>query len=266
MPVAPCEKNEKLAVFLFPGLSGDVWELAPLLSPIEAPFHFVPIRYCHWSELRREPSELDRLVAHCVSQIESRGPPATIHLVGYSFGGQVAWAVARAMATAGHQIGLLGLIDVSACPEIEEGAKSTIGHLGRLVRGIRRGTSHQLARSFAGVLFRSRTGWSRTMFRRLHGSGLLPCMLNRIDAGLQIRYNTILLRECVSRMSAFGDRVHYPALLFRCSDQPLGKDANLGWARYLGNLRVVPISGNHDSVLQPQNVEHIIAQLRATIL
>jgi thioesterase domain-containing protein len=260
--IASCEKDEKLAVFLLLGLSGDVREFASLLSPIEAPLHFVPIRYRHWSELRREPSELDRLVTDCVSQIQSHGPPATILLVGYSFGGLIAWAVARAMATSGHRIGLLGLIDALACPEIEKSAESTIGRLGRLVRGIGRGeTSHQLARSSAGILFRSRTGWARTTFRRLHGFGLLPRMLNCIDANVQIRYHIILLKECVARMAAVGERTHYPAVLFRCSDWPLDEDADLGWTRYLVNLRVVTLSGNHASVLQTQNVEQIIAQL-----
>jgi thioesterase domain-containing protein len=257
-----CEKDEKLAVFLLPGLSGDVREFASLLLPIEAPLHFVPIHYRHWSELRREPNELDRLVADCVSQIEDHGPPATILLIGYSFGGLMAWAVARALATSGRRIGLLGLIDAFACPKIEESAESTIGRLGRLVRGIRRGeTGHQLARSSAGILFRSRVGWARTTFRRLHGFGLLPRMLNCIDANVQMRHHLILIRECVARMAAFGERTHYPAVLFRCSDRPLNEDVDLGWTRYLANLRVVMLSGNHASVLQKQNVEQIIAQL-----
>ena len=102
------KKIETPAVFLLPGLSGMLQELDTLLSPTEAPVHFVPIRYRHWSELRRDPDELDRLVADCVRQIESHGPPATILLAGYSFGGNIAWAVARAMATSGYGIGLLG--------------------------------------------------------------------------------------------------------------------------------------------------------------
>src|ERR1700733_3468979 len=93
-----CEKEKKSTVFLFPGLDGgDIWEFAPLLSMVDAPLHFVPIRYRHWSELQPEPDELDRLVTDCVSQIESHGPPSTIYLVGYSFGAQMIWAAARAM-------------------------------------------------------------------------------------------------------------------------------------------------------------------------
>jgi thioesterase domain-containing protein len=215
--------------------------------------------------MRAEPNELDWIVSDCVAQIESHGPHATIFLVGYSFGGLIAWAVAKAMANSGHRIGLLGLIDALACPEIEENAKSTIGRYGRLVRGIRRGeTFHQLARSFAGILFRSRT-WARTTFRRLHRTGVLPRILDCIDVNIQMRYHIIALKECVARMAASGEQADFAALLFGCSERPLGEDVDLGWARYLTRLRVVSLSGDHASVLQMQNVDRIISQITVII-
>jgi thioesterase domain-containing protein len=263
--LACCEKDEKLAVFLLPGLSGDLRELAALLSPTEASVRFVPIRYRHWSELEREPNELDRLVTDCVRQIESHSSSATILLVGYSFGGLMAWAVARAMAASGHRIGLLGLIDACACQEIEESAESIIGRMGRVVRGVRRGeTGEQLARSSAGVLFRSRT-WVRAGFRRLHGSGLLSRIFDRIDANIQNRYHIILLKECMARMASFRYRTDCASVLFRCSEQSFGEDAELGWTPYLSNLRIVTLSGDHSTVMQAQNSEQIITELTATI-
>jgi thioesterase domain-containing protein len=265
VPAPLGETGQKPIVFLLPGLSGDVQEFSPLLLSSETPLRLVPIRYRHWSELRPEPNEFDRLVADCVAQIESHGPPATIFLVGYSFGGLIAWAVARAMAASGHPIGLLGLIDALACPKIEENATSTIGRYGRLARGIRRGeTFNQFARSFAGILFRSRA-WARNTFRRLHRYGALPRIFKRIDANVQNRYHIITLRECVARMAALGERIHCTAVLFRCSERPMGEEIDLGWARYLTNLRVVTLSGDHASVLQAQNVDRITSQITKTI-
>jgi thioesterase domain-containing protein len=264
-PPPSSEKVKKPIVFLLPGLSGDVQEFASLLSPTETSLQLVPIHYRHWSQLRPEPVELDRLVTDCVAQIESHGPPPTIFLVGYSFGGLIAWAVARAMATSGQGIGLLGLVDAPACPEIEESAKSTIGRFSRLIRGIRRGeTFQQLARSFAGILFRSRT-WVRFAFRRLHRSKALPRIFNRIDLNIQVRYHMILVKECIARMAALGEQSHCPALLFRCSERPMDEEIDLGWARYLTSLRVVTLSGDHASVLQKQNVDQIIFEVAVTI-
>ena len=260
------EKDKKLTVFLLPGLSGDVGEFAALLSPPEAPLHFVPIHYRHWSGLRREANELDRLVADCVSQIESHGQGGKLLLVGYSFGGQVAWAVARAMAASGRRIGLLGLIDAPALPKVPERPASAADHLHRLIRGIRRGeTADQLARLVAGVLFRPQTDRVRAAFRRWHGFGLFPRMLNRIDLDIQMRFHLILLKECMARMAGHDERLQCPAALFRGSGWPLGEDADLGWTRYLAKLRVLTLSGNHGDVLLPKNAEQIVAEVAAII-
>jgi thioesterase domain-containing protein len=265
-PQVSGDSDEKLAVFLLPGLSGDMGELAALLSPTEAPLHFVPLRYRHWSALRPEPDELDRLVADCVRQIESHGPRGTILLAGYSFGGVLAWPLAKAMATAGHQIGLLALIDAHAHPKIENSAESVVGRFGRFARGICRGeTGHQMARSSAGIMFRSRGTWVRATFRRLHGFGLLPRIFNCIDANIQIRYHMVLLKECMARMAADGERLLYPSVLFKRSTRPLAEKADLGWTRHLANLRIVTLSGDHASVLQTQNVGQIIGHLTEII-
>jgi len=90
-------------------------------------------------------------------------------------------------------------------------------------------------------------------------------MLSRIDANVQIGPHVILIKECMARMAASGERFHYPAVLFRCSDRPPGRDDNLGWTRHLANLHVVRLSGNHDNVLQMQNAEPIVVQLTATL-
>ncbi|WP_428535359.1 alpha/beta fold hydrolase [Rhodopila sp.] len=260
------EKDKKLTVFLLPGLSGDVGEFAALLSSPGGPVHFVPIHYRHWSSLQREARELDRLVADCVRQIESHAPGGEVLLLGYSFGGQIGWAVARAMEASGHRIGLLGLIDARACPKVPQGPASNAERLNRLIRGIRCGeTADQLARFSAGALFRPQSNWARAAFGRLHASGLFPRMLNRIDFNIQMSFHLILLKEWMARMAACNERLRCPAALFRGSGWPLGEDADLGWSRYLATLRVVTIAGTHDDVLQPQNAEQIIAQVGAII-
>ncbi|WP_428488733.1 thioesterase domain-containing protein [Rhodopila sp.] len=260
------EKDKNLTVFLLPGLSGDVGEFSSLLSPPDASLHFVPIHYRHWSRLRSDANELDRLVADCVGQIESYGPRAKVFLLGYSFGAQMACDVARAMIASGHRIGLLGLIDAPARPQVVTVPASTAERLHRLIRGIRRGeTADQLARFSAGALFRPQAKRARAVFKWLHGFGLFPRMLNRIDLNIQMRFHLILLNEWLARMASFDDRLLCPTTLFRGSSWPLGADADLGWTRYLGKLRVVTISGDHGDVLQPQNAEQIISEITAII-
>jgi thioesterase domain-containing protein len=261
------EKDERPIVFLLPGLSGDIGELASLVARIEAPLRFVPITYRHWTSLPRETNEFDQLVAHCVKQIESYGPPATIFLAGYSFGGQMAWAVARAMVEARHRAVLLGLIDARANPDIGDRPASNAQRWNRFIRGVRSGeTIEQLARFSASALYRPQSNWARAAFARLYGFGLWPSMLRLIDLNIQIRFHDILVRECSARMAASQERLQYPAVLFRGAS-PAGEDPDpyLGWSRFLANLRVVQIPGNHQSIMQSQNAEEMIAQLLEVI-
>jgi hypothetical protein len=132
------EKDEKLAVFLLPGMSGDAGELAPLLSAIGAPLHFLPIHYPHWSSLRGDANDLDRLVADCVSQIESYGPTVTIHLVDYSFGGLIAWAVTfpRMLNLIDHNIqSRFHLLPLKDCVSRIAASKERLQYPAALVRG-----------------------------------------------------------------------------------------------------------------------------------
>jgi thioesterase domain-containing protein len=66
-------------------------------------------------------------------------------------------------------------------------------------------------------------------------------------------------------MAASGERLVYPSILFKRSTRPLDEEADLGWAHYLENLRVVTLSGDHASVLQTHNIEQILVQFVATI-
>ena len=265
--VSRTSNGKQFPVFLFPGLSGDVQEFASLLSSKVEPIQFVPIVYPHWSQLERKPEELDRLIAHCVAQVQRIGLPAGALFVGYSFGGQMAWAVARDMAACGQQIGFLGLLDTPSCPDLGARAGSSVARLSRFIRGIQQGTTgEQLTRAVASFLIRPGSGRLLSAFRRLNDSALLNRLLRRIDIEIQMQYHIVLLLECINRMETDSKSGSYPAVLFRCINRTsLGFDATLGWSRHLADLRVISVPGDHASVIQLQNVPQIINELVAAI-
>ena len=155
---------------------------------------------------RREPNELDRLVTHCVSQIESHGPPAKIH-----------WSVTPSVGKwpgpwpGRWQPRGIGLVywDLLTCLPAQRLSRArnppldAWAGLSEASGAARLATS--LARSPAGLLFRSRTGWSRTTFRRLHGFGLLPRMLKSRRRQCTDAVPSIYsVRECVARMATLA--------------------------------------------------------------
>ena len=57
---------------------------------------------------------IEELARYCVERIEAGHPRGTCHLVGYSFGGKLAYELARQLRAAGRRVGMLALIDTQA--------------------------------------------------------------------------------------------------------------------------------------------------------
>jgi thioesterase domain-containing protein len=56
-----------------------------------------------------------------------------------------------------------------------------------------------------------------------------------------------------------------PAILFRCVEQEPGETDDLGWRRYLADLQIVPVAGNHLSVIEPANIPSLCASFVAAM-
>ena len=110
------------AVFILPGVDDNLrlWE------PLQEAFGSRIIDYLDWTELLT--ASLADLAAHVLTQIESLSPAGEIRLIGYSLGGSLGYAVAKALQTAGRPVSCLVLLDASA--EVDPAPKS----LGRRLR------------------------------------------------------------------------------------------------------------------------------------
>jgi thioesterase domain-containing protein len=250
------------AAFLLPGLSGDLDELSALLPATSEALNLLPIRYPHWSTLQRNPTEFDRLVSHCLGQIDRHGTFDTILLAGYSFGGLVAWAVAKQIAVTRNQTVLLGLIDASSVPRIQRPPAAETRGWGRLVGGARRGeTGEQVARLLAKILYRLGLRLTRPLFHMMRKLHLFPRMVRLVDLNIQMRHYVILMQECAARIASADKRLHYPAILFRGGARSHTDGDDLGWRRVLDKLEVIAMSGNHLSVLDDRNADMIRRRL-----
>lgn len=254
--------SHHMPIFLFAGLSGDLNELAPLLSASAGRLRFVPITYPHWSVMRRGLHTLDQFAAHCIPQMECHGPLDTILLAGYSFGGHVAWRVAELLAASGRPTERLWLIDVNANPSINNGPRSLAGRLRNLIRKIGRGeVRNKLAHAAAGTLLRSRREWPlRTLEHSLRIEPVRR-LLRRVDIAVQMRFHFQHLCECLAGIVTPGTPAGFPAVLFRCAIRESEASDDLGWGRYLANLRVVSIPADHMSIMQERNISQMIGEI-----
>jgi thioesterase domain-containing protein/acyl carrier protein len=98
-------------VFFMPPHEGDDFGLAQLRAVFEGKIRFFVARYPSWRELARTSDGFADIARTVAAQVICASDESDIFLAGYSFGGFVAWEVARELRKAGRQIRFIGLID-----------------------------------------------------------------------------------------------------------------------------------------------------------
>ena len=99
-------------IFLFPGASGDAQEVAAVAAHLEGPRPIFGVEPFARDAEGLRPATIEAMAAQAVAAIRARQAEGPYDLIGYSCGGLVALEVARLLGEAGHEVGLLGFIDV----------------------------------------------------------------------------------------------------------------------------------------------------------
>ena len=257
-PVSP---DAQPMVFLVPGKWGDTPLLARFRMACAKSIRIVPTSYPDLGCLARGGYE--DIVAHLLAQIERFAPDGPILLAGYSLGGDFAYAIAEQLSKRGRRISALLVLDTDAEPydsgppaERRDLAQrvSTLGRLARkrdwatiaeavLTPSVVTSPAGLRALRFA-VSFRLSTD-NLFMFRL---SWHLRSMLVQFHRGAWIRH-------------APPARLSVPVVLFRSEEGGV----DLGWQARTDKLTIVPVPGNHVSMLDPENSEDLVAEFNRAV-
>ena len=111
---APNENQGELPILIvFPGLGGDDLALVGLRRSLKSHASVSCIAYPNGRSILGYQKLFSEIVDDSVDQIRShiQGKTGIVHLLGYSFGGFVAWEAARILEYSGIRVGSVGLID-----------------------------------------------------------------------------------------------------------------------------------------------------------
>jgi thioesterase domain-containing protein len=98
-------------IFLFSGADGNPHALTSLALRMRDPRALIAVDFCRCDNNGQLPSTIEIMAAHSCAAIRALQPRGPYRLVGYSFGGLLAIAIARLLEESGEEIALLGLID-----------------------------------------------------------------------------------------------------------------------------------------------------------
>jgi thioesterase domain-containing protein/acyl carrier protein len=198
-------------VFFMPQAEGDSPQLARFRAAFRGKIRFIVVQYPSHRELIDAGVRFESIVNAAEAQIRAQCQSHVCFLVGYSFGGFVAWETALRLIQSGLQIGFLGFIDTT---------------LGRLPRKGRLAFLVQLK-----------------AFWLLGPMGELAAKL-RMKAAFRflLRLNTELRHHSLRKWELSS--IPTPITLFR-SDQFNSELPDYGWGKKCCEVTVIPVGGSH---------------------
>jgi thioesterase domain-containing protein len=222
-------------VFLLPAYEGDVPRLAQFRAAFADRIRFTVIRYPDWRGMIDARIDFDAIAAASVAQIRAQSTGKPVLLSGFSFGGFVAWEVARRLIRSGTPVDFLGLIDTRWA---EPSSRDKL-----IVRVSRIWEDAALLRKTLRLLFRL------SAFRVLRAFVRLAMLLPTRAA---FSFHTRLIAEL--RLSALHawtfEKLPIGVTLFTTYD-PLSPHPDYGWGALCDKLTVIPIGGSHTTVFEP---------------
>jgi acyl-coenzyme A synthetase/AMP-(fatty) acid ligase/thioesterase domain-containing protein/acyl carrier protein len=238
------------SVFFMPPAEGDTLAEARFRAAFDHRIRFELIDYPSYDRMIARGGRFDAVVNFAIEQIlKTCGEKEPCLLAGYSFGGFVALEVARTLIQQGRRVVFLGLID----SQLERPDRLTI----RAVRllATKQGRARLAKVCMRLVLALLVLARAFPLVRAAYSmAGLLPS-----SAAFRLRFRLNQQLRAGSLAGWRPEPFDFPTTLFRSehfsSDMP-----DFGWRTVCSRLVVVPISGNHDTMLRSPNREILCAR------
>jgi thioesterase domain-containing protein len=241
-------------IYVFPGLSSNHEELAVFIESCRARFRVVVISYPQWWTRRLNRPDRTELIAHCRRQIE---PATELDLVGYSFGGHLAFAVGAELAGSAHVT--ISMLDTSAEPYLGPGKPPELD-----------GLTQRISYTCGNILWRAQFRFARfliegpNVFFRL--AARFGGFSRRTVKAIQMNLNLATLRDMLNWMSELAAPIPVHIMLFRCTTQHWNMHRDLGWQRYAAIVEVINVPGNHDTIVNLPNATVVASKFQRAIM
>jgi acetoacetyl-CoA synthetase len=255
--LVPVVRGSGRALFLVHGLSGTVLELARLVNAMRGGTPVTVLQAQGLDSVSPPHDSVEAMAAHYLREVRTAQPVGPYALAGFSFGGLVAYEMARMLAADGEDVEFLGLIDTALHPRTLSWSdwarfrRRRLALLGREVLAHPWDATALQANSIRnGVLLR--------LGRRPHWQDpcltALPPLLQHVRAACEAAFTAY-------RPLPYAGRVTFIRAL---SPDPRRSDPLPTWQR-LAEVDVVPVACRHLELVQPPYVGELAAALRTSL-
>lgn len=203
-----------------------------------------------------------------IREVQAKGPYL---LLGWSFGGCLAYQTAVRLRELGEDVGYLGLIDTilpAALPD-QPTEELLTGRFVRFAEYVEAAYGKRMALPYTEMAAMDEKEQVDTLMRHLGEAGL--AMSPGVMEHQRTSYLDARVGERYEPRSYPGPVVLYraqqaQALTTAIDPRYLRDDDDLGWAPLCPSLDMVPVPGDHLSLIDPPHVEVIAAHLAAAVV
>jgi nonribosomal peptide synthetase DhbF len=252
--------NALPVVFLFPWLGGDSPELGAFRSSFAGCVHFAMISYPDLDAMAASAFDFNAIVDACFKQIRAARYDAPVLLAGYSSGGWVAFETAQRLLRAHYRVAFLGLIDTPLGlidtplgPVMRRSRIIPWKAISRYLQTLRSKRSVQdvlavvyksfVSRFIYGLVYRLPAPIARAVLLLI-----ITVLPSRLAHSFERRLYFALARKYLSQWSPRS--LEIPTTFFQSDDPQLGSEYDFRWAKVCACLTVVPIGGDHVTILE----------------
>jgi thioesterase domain-containing protein len=245
VPLVPLKAGEDLPpLFFIHGVGGSVARLFPVARSMTYSGPVIGIQARGLGGAEPPHASVEAMAAEYLREVKARQPHGPYHFCGYSFGGLVAFEMARQLSESGDEIGLVGLFDTMMSP-LRWPAHSWFCIIHR-----------RLVRFIAGV--------SATPVRSWPGAASKMC--SRLGKKLRGYPIATFLKVTVSALAASARYRpgFFPGKLTLFA--PAGREPGLPslqaiWSKHARAVHVVETAGTHSTMLSASNAESVASSL-----
>jgi thioesterase domain-containing protein/acyl carrier protein len=226
-------------VFFIHGLGGNVAELFPMARRITYPGAVIGIQARGLAGKELPHASVEAMAAEYLREVKAHQPNGPYYLCGYSFGGLVAFEMARRLRESGDEVGLVGIFDTMMSP-----LRWPFRNCLSVVRG-------RLAQFAAGVSAAPIHTWPAAI--RKVGSFLMsvPGSVLKVSASALIASARYRPGFYPGELTLFSPMVREPGL----------PSLQWMWRNHARTLSIVEPAGDHWTMLSAPNAESTAARL-----
>jgi amino acid adenylation domain-containing protein len=247
--------SEMRRLFALPTMAGELMAIRKLVLHLGDETPVFGLQPSLTDGVPVEFEKFESTAARFVEGLRLFQPQGPYALIGYSYGGMLAYEMARQLFEQGDCVDLLAVLDVGPGDEMRSSPP-----VARLIRSIFNFCRRQSLR-----LHRAAGRFGRRMASAVFDREL-NIEIRRPPRPRLPTQNPGLLEALFKGVSDYAP-IPFPGIvtLFTAKHRPLlsGASRDLGWARYaLGGVEVHEIAGDHDGILDEPNVRVLAGELK----